>query len=380
MTSYRRINSRTINRVVQQQDNMIYFNKSLTQTISPNYFSVSDASNTSLLVSTCSPYSATATRDLLYDGTTFDVLADMAVDGKTSLQDVNVFGKLDVTGTASAQDVTVLGTLAVDGMTSLQDVNVFGKLAVSDTTSLQDVNVLGKLAVSDTTSLQDVTVLGKLAVSDTTSLQDVTVLGTLDVSDTTSLQDVTVLGTLAVSGTTSLRDVTVLGKLAVDGNTDLLGNLAIAGNVTTNGTILAKQFLPGQVINVAMLGSDDIPQGDVNAAANTTTSLFTYAYTPKSATSYLLIEYQSKFDIDDSDSDSAEAGIFVEGLQISYTYQNFHPTDGLRTSIMFPIVGRYTNSSTTAKSIQVKIISATDDVITVKGDTSTWLKITEIGR
>ena len=204
MTSYRRINSRTINRVVQQQDNMIYFNKSLTQTISPNYFSVSDASNTSLLVSTCSPYSATATRDLLYDGTTFDVLADMAVDGKTSLQDVNVFGKLDVTGTASAQDVTVLGKLAVDGATTAQD-------------------------------------------------------------------------------------VTVLGKLAVDGNTDLSGNLAIAGNVTTNGTILAKQFLPGQVINVAMLGSDDIPQGDVNAAANTTTTLFTYAYTPKSATSYVLI-------------------------------------------------------------------------------------------
>ena len=363
MTSYRRINSRTINRVVQQQDNMIYFNKSLTQTISPNYFSVSDASNTSLLVSTCSPYSATATRDLLYDGTTFDVLADMAVDGKTSLQDVNVFGKLAVTGTASTQDVTVLGKLAVDGTTSLQDVTVLGTLAVSGTTSAQDVTVLGKLDVDGATSAQDVTVLGKLAVD-----------------GTTSLQDVTVLGKLAVDGATTAQDVTVLGKLAVDGNTDLSGNLAIAGNVTTNGTILAKQFLPGQVINVAMLGSDDIPQGDVNAAANTTTTLFTYAYTPKSATSYVLIEYQSKFDIDDSDSDSAEAGIFVEGVQISYTYQNFHPTDGLRTSIMFPIVGRYTNSSTTAKSIQVKIISATDDVITVKGDTSTWLKITEIGR
>jgi cytoskeletal protein CcmA (bactofilin family) len=307
---------------------------------------VSDASNTSLLVSTCSPYSATATRDLLYDGTTFDVLADMAVDGTSSLQDVNVLGKLHVTGATSAQDV-----------------NVFGKLAVSGTTSLQDVNLLGKLDVDGTASAQDVNVLGKL-----------------DVSGTTSAQDVNVLGKLAVDGMTSLQDVNVLGKLAVDGNTDLLGNLAIVGNVTTNSTILAKQFLPGQVINVLMLGSDDIPQGDVDAAANTTTSLFTYAYTPKSATSYLLIEYQSKFDIDDSDSDSAEAGIFVEGLQISYTYQNFHPTDGLRTSIMFPIVGRYTNSSTTAKSIQVKIISATDDVITVKGDTSTWLKITEIGR
>ena len=161
MTSYRRINSRTINRVVQQQDNMIYFNKSLPRTISPNYFSVSDASNTSLLVSTCSPYSATATRDLLYDGTTFDVLADMAVDGTTSLQDVNVLGKLDVDGTASAQDVNVFGKLAVSGTASAQDVNVLGKLDVSGTTSAQDVNVLGKLAVDGMTSLQDVNVSGK---------------------------------------------------------------------------------------------------------------------------------------------------------------------------------------------------------------------------
>ena len=312
MTSYRRINSRTINRVVQQQDNMVYFNKSLTQTISHNYFSVSDASNTSLLVSTSSPYSATATRDLLYDGTTFDVLANMVVSGTTSLQDSNVFGKLDVSGT-----------------TSLQDSNVFGKLDVSGTTSLQDSNVFGKLDVS---------------------------------------------------GTTSLQDLNVFGKLGVSGNTDLSGNLAIVGNVTANGTILARQFLPGQVINVSMLGSDDIPQGDINAAANTTTSLFSYSYTPKSATSYILIEYQSKFDIDDSDSDSAQAGIFVEGTQISYTYQNFHPIDGVRTSIMFPIVGRYTNSSITPKSISVRIISLCDDEIIVKGDTSTWLKITEIAR
>jgi len=332
MTSYRRINSRTINRVVQQQDNMVYFNKSLTQTISHNYFSVSDASNTSLLVSTGSPYSASATRDLLYDGTTFDVLAHMAVDGTSSLQDVNVLGKLDVSGnTDISGNLSIVGNVTANGTTSLQDLNVFGNLDVS---------------------------------------------GNTDISGNLSI-----VGNVTANGTTSLQDVNVLGKLDVDGNTDLSGNLAIAGNVTANGTILAQQFLPGQVINVSMLGSDDIPQGDVNAAGNTTTSLFSYSYTPKNTTSYLLIEYQSKFDIDDSDiDDSAQAGIFVEGAQISYTYQNFHPTDGFRTSIMFPIVGRYTNSSTAAKSIQVKISSLCDDVITVKGDTSTWLKITEIAR
>jgi hypothetical protein len=131
---------------------------------------------------------------------------------------------------------------------------------------------------------------------------------------------------------------------------------------------------------MVMLGSADIPQSDINATPNATTSLFNYSYTPKSAISYLLIEYQSKFELGGSNIDSAQAGIFVDNVQYSYTFQNFNPADGVRTPMMFPIVGRYTNSSTASKTITVKIISATDDVITVKGDTSTWLKITEIGR
>jgi hypothetical protein len=268
MTSYRRINSRTINRDVQQQDNMVYFNKPLSQAIYPNYFSVPDASNTCLLVSKGSPYSATAAPQLTFDGITLDASSNLKIRGTTSVQKLNVFGNLDVSG-----------------------------------------------------------------------------------------------------------------------NTDLSGNLAIGGNVTANGTILARQFLPGQVINVSMLGSADIPQGDISVLGRVdgstprTTPLFFYSYTPKYTTSYLLIEYQSKFDLGGtSSSDSAQAGIFVDDVQQSYTFQNFDPLDTDRTCMMFPIVGRYTNSSTTPKSISVKIISLCDDTITVKGDTSTWLKITEIGR
>jgi hypothetical protein len=238
MTSYRRINSRTINRDVQQQDNMVVFNTPISRAIYPNYFSVPDASNSCLLVSTGSQFSATADPQLTFDGTTLDVS----------------------------------------------------------------------------------------------------------------------------------------------------GNVNASGNVAANGTILAQQFLPGQVINVAMLSSSDIPQGDVpvlvrsGPSTPTPTTLFTYSYTPKNATSYLLIDYQSKFDLGGSAStDSVQAGIFVNDVQYSYSYQNFDPS-GVRTGMMFPVVGRYTNTSTAAKSISVRIISLSDDVITVKGDTSTWLKITEIGR
>jgi microcystin-dependent protein len=81
MTSYRRINSRTINRDVQQQDNMVVFNKPISRSIYPNYFSVPDASNTSLLVSTGSPYSATASPQLTFDGTTLNVDGNVNVTG-----------------------------------------------------------------------------------------------------------------------------------------------------------------------------------------------------------------------------------------------------------------------------------------------------------
>jgi lactam utilization protein B len=46
---------------------------------------------------------------------------------------------------------------------------------------------------------------------------------------------------------------------------------------------------------------------------------------------------------------------------------------------MLPIVGRYTNTNVTAKTIRVDVHTNTDTIV-IHGDNSTWLKITEIGR
>lgn len=81
MASYRRIISRTINRNVQQQENMAYFNMQLSKGIYPNYFSVSDASNTCLLVSTGSTYSATAAPKITFDDTTLNIRGNVNVTG-----------------------------------------------------------------------------------------------------------------------------------------------------------------------------------------------------------------------------------------------------------------------------------------------------------
>ena len=84
MSSYRRINSRTLNRDIQQQDNMVIFNKPLSRAIYPNYFSVSDASINRLLVSTGSAYSASAASNLTFDGTSFAVTGNLQASGSVA--------------------------------------------------------------------------------------------------------------------------------------------------------------------------------------------------------------------------------------------------------------------------------------------------------
>jgi hypothetical protein len=74
--------------------------------------------------------------------------------------------------------------------------------------------------------------------------------------------------------------------------------------------------------------------------------------------------------------------MYVSGGEISSTYQHWIDAagGGSRSGAIFPIVGRYTNSSTSPKPISVNVINSTDDIVTVQSNNSTWLKITEIGR
>ena len=258
MTSYRRINSRTLNRDVQQQDNMVIFNKPISRGIYPNYFSVPDASLNSLLVSTGSQYSATARSQLTIDGLTLDVSGNLKVEGDTSFQ------KLDVSG-----------------------------------------------------------------------------------------------------------------NLRVEGNLDVLLNLNVYGSIQ------ASQYLPGQVINVAMLSYSDLGQSAMSiGGGDVSGTLFSYSYQPKIANSYLLFEYQTIYKVDGDGDDYAEGFIFVSNNKISQTYQQWLgtvPGTGTRSGTIFPIVGRYTNASLSAKTIRVDVHTSTDQ-IDISADLSTWLKITEIGR
>jgi len=192
-------------------------------------------------------------------------------------------------------------------------------------------------------------------------------------------------GNLTVGYLTVRNNEQVNGNVTVNGNEQIGGNLTVTGNVATTGTILARTFLPGQVINVSMLSYTDLGQSTKTITSGQTNGVFSIPFTPKYSNSYLIVEYQTDYSVNGGGTEVAFAYLYVNDgtdYKIGQTYQNWINTSGggTRSGVLFPIVGRYTNTNTSAKTIRVDFYNGTDDTFTVESDISTWLKITEIAR
>ena len=209
---------------------------------------------------------------------------------------------------------------------------------------------------------------------------DLYVIRDLTVGRNTSIHDLDISGNLSVHGYTSQVDIS--GNVTVLGDTELEG-VTVNQNLFCYGNVQALQFLPGQVVNVMMLSNSDLGQSDISFNSSATVNIFTYSYTPKIANSYIILEYQTVYSLNGSGTDEVYGYLKVGSNRISQTYQKWigGAGGGTRSGTMFPIVGRYYNTNTSTKSIAVDVYNATDvDTVLVKGDLSTWLKITEIGR
>lgn len=136
----------------------------------------------------------------------------------------------------------------------------------------------------------------------------------------------------------------------------------------------------GTTLNTAMI---NITGSDVTVDSNTFTAIATQSYTPVSNNSTIIIEFNTKYYIGGYSGDSYSSQITVDGSQIVYNTQTFNNGNGggTRSNTLLPLMGGYTNTSLTPKTIniQVKRDSADDNAV-FKRDASTWLKITEIAR
>lgn len=144
----------------------------------------------------------------------------------------------------------------------------------------------------------------------------------------------------------------------------------------------------GSVLKDTMLSNSQLTVVSTTIAQTTSNVNFvTYNYTPVSSSSYLMIDFHlSKYIVPGSMDDSYYSILLVDGNEISYGYQAFNddgPGTNNRTGVLFPLMGRYTNSSTSAKQIQIAARRGTaDDSITIDSGTEStmWLRITEVAR
>jgi hypothetical protein len=177
----------------------------------------------------------------------------------------------------------------------------------------------------------------------------------------------------------TLTEATTINKNGNNLNLSGSGNVVITGDVTATGTI--RSAAAGQVLNITMLPPNATGAVLVNSSSFTNVAQVTY--TPVSSNSFILIEYATAYEIPGSNTDSFQSEINIAGTQITYGYQQYTGTagGGGRSGSLFPLMGRYTNSATTAITINVnarRILS--DDNFSVYRDASSWFKITEIAR
>jgi hypothetical protein len=167
-----------------------------------------------------------------------------------------------------------------------------------------------------------------------------------------------------------------------------LFTLTNVGNLSIKGTIGAGAWTAGQVIKDTILSNSEVTVvGTTIAASGTTTNFITYNYTPVSASSYLIVHIHiSKYQSAGGTGDDAwYSQLLVDGTEIAYGWQMVNDdgngTSG-RSGVLFPLTGRYTNASTSAKQIQIAARRDTaDDSLTIDNSaTAIWMRITEVAR
>jgi hypothetical protein len=175
-------------------------------------------------------------------------------------------------------------------------------------------------------------------------------------------------------------------ELVNSGYTATIMSLDNGGNVVFSGFV--RGSAPGTVLKDTMVGNSEVTVLSTTIAqTNVNANFVTYSYTPVSSSSYLLIDFHlSRYTVTGTTDDDYFSILSVDGSEISYGYQRFNDDAGgtnNRSGVLFPLMGRYTNSSTSTKEIQVAARRGTaDDSISIDSGTGStmWLRITEVAR
>ena len=181
-------------------------------------------------------------------------------------------------------------------------------------------------------------------------------------------------------------------KLAID----------TSGNAVFTGFVQANAWRAGQVIKETVLGYTDVTQtqqGGVNRFATDSYNreFIRYAYTPSSASSYIVVtihlakytaysgtgndSWFSQMQVGATSGYSRNANGEPQGLT-EVAYSLVSTVNGNRTGTLFPLMGRYTNGDTNSKTISIAVRrESADDYWDYDWSASSFcMRITEIAR
>ena len=187
-------------------------------------------------------------------------------------------------------------------------------------------------------------------------------------------------------GFTRIGNGSINSSSTTTGSLVVAGGMGVTGNVAIGGTFIRSSWTVGEVINTRVYNNTDLGMSATTTINSTTyTNVATITYTPKSTTSHLWIEFDANYILNNgSAADDFFSRITVAGSAIVEKNQIFMNATGggTRSGVIFPISGRYTNTTTSGIAITVQAKWGTsDDAISVYGNsTSGYMRIQEIGR
>lgn len=322
------------------------------------------------------------------------ISSDSTITFNPSTEILNVSGLAITAGTASTNNVT--GALVVRG-----GLGVSGQLSfVSASMGFTGITYNPTMAFIGATSSSPITltVLTDNSLNWEGSQGSVfSIDNNLSSGEIFSVSDISGLPIISASagqtvninefgGFTQIGNGSLNSSSTTTGSLIVNGGLGITGNVAIGGTFIRSSWTVGEVIATRVYNNTDLGMGTTTTiSSGTYTNVATITYTPKSTTSHLWIEFDANYILNSgSAADDFFSRITVAGSAIVEKNQIFINAlgGGTRSGVIFPISGRYTNTTTSGIAITVQAKWGTsDDAISVYGNsTSGYMRIQEIGR
>ena len=208
-------------------------------------------------------------------------------------------------------------------------------------------------------------------IQEITTFEDLTISDDLSISDTLNVSKIN-------SNTNFQFTINNTEKFKITSTDIDCKNLNLANISTINGEIPTFAGV-GSVLKVTLPNIADYSFTETTTFNETT--LWSYSYTPVTSSSYILVEFYTLYEPvtpPEIDPDEWIAELKVNGTSIGKTQQITNSNKG----VLLPIIGKYTNSNTTAKTISFTSsrFNAVSELTFYANNAFTVLKITEIKR